>query len=322
MKRLIGILAACLFAAGPAAAAGTDDYPSRPIHIVVPTVPGGATDFIARYIGQKLSQTLGRAVIVDNRAGADGNIGVDYVAKAAPDGYTLLIPITSFPTNPSLYKKLPFNTVKDFESIALLSKAPLLLTINPSVPAKSVQELVAYAKAHPGKLNYAHSGSGTTSHLAGELFHKLAGINIVPIGYKGGGQIITDLIAGNDQIYFATIPAALQHVKAGKLRMLAVTGSSRVPGLPDVPTMQEAGVPGFDVQGWFGLYAPAGTPEPIIDKLNAAVVKILALPETQQAFGREGLTAGSGTPQDLHQYLVNDIAKWKKLITDAGIAAQ
>jgi tripartite-type tricarboxylate transporter receptor subunit TctC len=320
-KRLIGILAAFILVGGYQAAMA-DSYPTRPIHVVVPTVPGGATDFTARYVGQKLSQALGQSVIIDNRAGADGNIGVEYAARAAPDGYTLLIPITSFPTNPSLYKKLPFDTVKDFQSIVLLSKAPLLLTVNPSVPAHSVQELVTYAKSHPDKLNFAHSGTGTTSHLAGELFRKLAGIDITPIGYKGGGQIMVDLISGNVQIYFSTIAAALEQVKAGKLRMLAVTSTTRVPDLPDVPTMEQAGVPGFDVQGWFGLYAPAGTPKPIIDKLNAAVVKILAMPETKQAFGREGLTVGSGTPDDLHHYLVSDIARWKKVITDAGISPQ
>lgn len=297
-------------------------YPSRPIHIVVPAVPGGAADFTARYVADRLGQSLGQPVLVENRAGGSGNIGADFVAKAAPDGYTIAYPITSFPTNPSLIQKMPFDTVKDFDAIVMVAKAPLLLVVNPKVPVNSVGELVQYAKNNPGKVNFAHSGSGTTSRMAGELFKKLAGINIVPVGYKGGGQITTDLIGGHVQMYFSTIPAAIENVKAGNLRVLAVTSTTRAPGLPDVPTMIESGVPDFSVEGWFGLFAPAGTPKPVVAKLNQEVVRILALPETQKEFGKQGVIAGGGTPEDLRAFLLSEIGKWKKIITEAGIKAE
>jgi tripartite-type tricarboxylate transporter receptor subunit TctC len=320
MKRLaqagIAAILATAALAGPIVA-HADDYPSRPIHIVVPAVPGGGTDFTARYVAQRLTQALGQSVVVDNRAGADGNIGVEYVAKSAPDGYTLVVPITSFPINPSVYKKLPFDTVKDFTAVALLSKAPQLLTINNQLPVHTVAELIAYAKAHPHTLNFGHSGNGTTANLAGQMFMKMTGTDMVPIGYKGGGQIITDLIAGHVQLYFSTVPSAIQQVKAGNLRGLAVSTPEPMPGL-DFPTIAQT-VPGFDVVGWFGLFAPAGTPKPIVDRINAEVVKIMAMPETKKAFANEGLLVGGGSPQDLQNFLASEMARWAKVIKDAGI---
>ncbi len=314
MKRLASLMILALLL--PAAAQG---YPTKPIRLIVPTAPGGGTDFSARLIGAKLAEAWGQTVVIDNRSGASGNIGVELAARAVPDGHTLVMPITSFPVNPSLYSKLPFNTEKDFAPIALVASAPLLLVVNPSVPAKSVGELITLAKARAGQLNYANSGSGTTAHLAGELFKRTAGVDIVSIAYKGGGPAVIDLIAGNVQIYFSTIPAALQQVKAGKLRALAVTSTTRVAEIPEYPTVAESGLPGFQVIGWFGLFAPAGTPAAVIQKINGEIVKTLKAPETRERLSGHGLIPGGGTPQDLGKFLSEEIARWRKLIQEAGI---
>lgn len=296
-------------------------YPTKPIRLIVPSAPGGGTDFSARLIGSKLTEAWGQTVVIDNRTGASGNIGAELAAKSVPDGHTLIIPITSFPVNPGLYSKLPFNTEKDFAPIVLVASAPLLLVVNPAVPAKSVGELVSLAKSRPGQLNYANSGSGTTAHLAGELFKRMAGVDIVSIAYKGGGPAVVDLIAGSVQIYFSTIPAALQQVKANRLRALAVTSSTRVNEIPDIPTVAESGLPGFQVIGWFGLFAPAGTPRPIVQKLNAEIVKVLKAPENRDRLSAHGLIPGGGTPEDLGRFLSEEIARWRKLIQEAGIKA-
>ncbi len=320
---LAGMLAAawcgCL-AAGIAFA--QNDYPRKPIRIVVPVAPGGGTDFTARLLGQKLTEALGQTVVVDNRPGAAGNLGVELVAKATPDGYTLVMPITSFPINPGLYSKLPFDTVKDFAPVVLAASAPLLLVVNPGVPAQSVKDLVALAKAKPGQMNYANSGSGTTAHLASELFKRMAGVEIVNVPYKGGGPAVIDLIAGQVQIFFSTIPAALQQVKAGRLRALAVTSSKRVTELPDMPTVSESGLPGFEVVGWFGLFAPAGTPKPVITRLNGELVKILNIPATRERLSGHGLIPGGGTPGELGAFLKAEIVKWGKVIKEAGIRVE
>jgi tripartite-type tricarboxylate transporter receptor subunit TctC len=320
----LGGMAAAALCAGliAGAACAQSDYPHRPIRIVVPVAAGGGTDYTARLIGQKLGEAWGQSVIIDNRPGAAGNLGVEIVAKAQPDGYTLVMPITSFPINPSLYSKLPFDTVKDFTPVVLAASAPLLLVVNPSVPAQSVKDLIALAKAKPGAMNYANSGSGTTAHLAGELFKRMAGVEIVNVPYKGGGPAVIDLIAGQVQIYFSTIPAALQQVKAGKLRALAVTSSKRVPELADMPTVAESGLPGFEVVGWFGLFAPAGTPQPVIGKLNGEINKILNAPESRERLSGHGLVPGGGTPRELGQFLQTEIAKWNQLIKETGIRAE
>lgn len=294
-------------------------YPSRAIRLIVPAAPGGGTDFTARTIAQRLTESMGQTVIVDNRPGAAGNIGVEIAAKASPDGYTLVMPITSFSINPHLYAKLPFDTIKDFAPVVLASSAPLFLVINPSVPAKSVSELIAVAKSKPGQLNYANSGNGTTAHLAGELFKKMARVNLVSVPYKGGGPAVIDLIAGHVQIYFSTIPAALAHVQAGKLRGVAVTATKRVNLIPDVPTVAESGLPGFEVVGWFGIFAPAATPKPIIATLNKKINDVLRAPETQQRFASQGLIPGSGTPEELGNFLRAEVAKWGALIKEEGI---
>lgn len=303
-------------------AAAQNTYPSRPIRLIVPASPGGGTDFTARTIGQKLSEVVKQTVIVDNRPGAAGNIGVEIASKASPDGYTIVMPITSFSINPHLYSKLPFDTAKDFAPIVLASSAPLFLVVNPSVPAKTVGELIALAKAKPGQLNYANSGNGTTAHLAGELLKKTAGIDLVSVPFKGGGPAVIDLIAGRVQIYFSTIPAALTQVKAGKLRGIAVTTQKRVDLIPEVPTVAESGLPGFEVVGWFGIFAPAGTPRPVIATLNKGINAALRAPETQERFARQGLIPGGGTPEDLERFFRAELKRWGALIKEVGIPRQ
>ncbi len=296
-------------------------YPDRPVKIVVPVAAGGGTDFTARVIAEKLGTALGQPVIVENRPGASGNVGVQAVATAAPDGYTLVMPITSFPVNPSLHK-LPFDTVNDFAPIVLAGTLPLVLVVNPSVPAKDLGEFITLARNKSTPLNYANSGSGTTAHLAGELFNRMAGTSLVGVPYKGGGPAVTDLLGGHVQVYFATIPSVLQHIETGRLRALAVTGSRRTAELPNVPTAAEAGLPGFEVTAWFGLFAPAKTPKPIVDRLNAEIVKILAMPDIRQKMAGHGVEPGGGTPEALGSLLVADIAKWGKLVKEAGIKAE
>lgn len=305
-----------------AAAQGGTGYPARPIRLIVPSAPGGGTDFTARTIAQKLAEAIGQTVIVDNRPGAAGNLGVEIAAKSSPDGYTLVMPITSFAMNPHLYKELPFDTVADFAPVTLASIAPLYLVVPPSLPVKSVSELVALAKARPGQLNYANSGNGTSAHLAGELFKKMAGVDLVSVPYKGGGPAVVDLVAGRVQMYFSTIPAALAQVNAGKLRGLAVTSRARVNLLPEVPTVAESGLLGYEIVGWFGIFAPAGTPKPVIAALNKGLNDVLRMPDTQKRFSAQGLVPGGGTPDELGKFLRTELAKWGALIKQIGLEPQ
>ncbi|MCE2950362.1 MAG: tripartite tricarboxylate transporter substrate binding protein [bacterium] len=310
------------FVSQHAAAQGAGAFPNRPIRLIVPVPPGGGTDFTARTLAQPVSESIGQSVIVDNRPGAAGNIGVELAARATPDGYTIVMPITSFAVNPHLYKKLPFDTVNDFVPIALAAIAPLYLVVTPTLPATSVSELVALARAKPGQLSYANSGNGTTAHLAGELFKKMAGLDIVGIPYRGGGPAVLDLIGGRVQMYFSTIPAAIAQVRAGKLRGLAVTSAKRVNLIPEVPTVAESGLPGYEIVGWFGLFAPAGTPAPIIGRLEKEVNAALQLPDVQKRFGSQGLLPGGGTSAELGKFLRAEIARWGTLIKDIGLEAQ
>jgi len=300
-------------------AVAQSSYPTKSIRLIVPVAPGGATDYTARLIGQKTSELLGQSIIIDNRPGASGNIGAEIAARANPDGYTLVMPVTSFSINPSLYSNLPFDTVKDFTPVVLATSAPLLLVVNPTVNAKSVSELVALVKSKPGELNYAHNGKGTTAHIAGELFKKLAGANIVDIVYKGGGPSIVDLIAGRVQIYFSTIPAAIAHVNSRRLRALAVTTQSRFSTIPDIPTISESGLPGFDVAGWFGIFAPAGTPKSVVQRLNKDINAVLAIPDTREQLARRGLIPGGGTPEQLDTLLHSELRRWSALIKEIGL---
>lgn len=296
-----------------------DSYPTRAVRIIVPVAAGGGTDYSARAIAHKLSVALGQSVVVENRPGASGNIGAEQIARAAPDGYTLGMPITSFPVNPSLYSKLPFDTVKDFAPVVLVGTLPLVLVVHPSVPAQNTAALIELARKKPGSINFANSGSGTTAHLAGELFKRMAKIDLISVNYKGGGPAVTDLLGGQVQMYFATLPSVLPHIQAGKLRALAVTGKGRLTELPDVPTVAESGLPGFEVTAWFGLFAPAGTPEPIIRQLNTEVVKILNTAEMQKSLPQHGIVPAGGSPQELGNHLREEIQKWSVVVKEAGI---
>jgi tripartite-type tricarboxylate transporter receptor subunit TctC len=302
--------------------AQAQSYPARSIQLVVPAPAGGGTDYAARLIATKLSESLGTNVVVENRGSAASNVGTAHVAKSAPDGYTLLMSITSFSTNPALFSNLTYDTIKDFEPISLIARAPLLLVVNPSVQANSVKDLIALAKSKPGQINFANAGSGATSHLASELFRKMADVNIVPINYRGSSQALTDLIGGQVQMYFVTVPAVLQHINSGRLRAVAVSSTKRIPELPNVPTVDESGLRGFDVVAWFGVFAPAGTPKPIIQKLNAELVKILNQPDTREKLNGHGLIAGGTSPEELGVLLRTEVASWTKLIKEAGIKAE
>jgi tripartite-type tricarboxylate transporter receptor subunit TctC len=302
-----------------ASCAWAQEYPTKPIRLVVPFPAGGTTDILAREVGQYLSVSLGQPVVVDNRPGAGGNIGADLVAKSPPDGYTLLMgTVGTHAINASLYAKIPYDHVKDFAPVILVAGVPNVLVVNPSVPVNSVQELIAYAKANPGKLNFASSGAGTSIHLSGELFKVMAGVKMTHVPYKGSAPALQDLLGGQVQLMFDNLPPSLPQIKGGKLRALAVTSTTRAPALPDVPTIAESGLPGFEASSWFGILAPAGTPPAIIAKVNAEVDKWLASPEGKEKLVAIGANAGGGSPEDFARHIQAETAKWAKVVKDSG----
>jgi tripartite-type tricarboxylate transporter receptor subunit TctC len=317
-----GLALATAAALAPLGAAAADAWPSRPITIVVPFSAGGTTDILARVIGQALHGELGQTVIVDNRAGAGGNIGAAYAAKAPADGYTLFMgTVGTHAINQSLYKRLGFDPVKDFAPLTRVAMVPNLLVANPGKPYKTVKELIAYAKAHPGKVNFGSSGSGSSIHLSGELFNALAKVDMVHVPYKGSAPAVTDLLGGQIDIMFDNMPSAIQHVRAGRLRPLAVTTARRSPELPDVPTVAEAGVPGYEATSWFGMFAPAGTPAPVVARLNAALAKVLAQPEVKKKLAEQGAEAYSEKPEAFAEFMRKETAKWGKVVKESGATA-
>jgi tripartite-type tricarboxylate transporter receptor subunit TctC len=300
-----------------------ETYPSRPVRLIVPFPPGGSTDIMARVVAQKLTERLGQQVIVDNRGGAGGRIGMHLAAKALPDGYTLLMSTSITHTvQVSLYSKLPYNVLTDFAPISLVASIPLLLVVNPSVPAKSVKELIALAKAKPGQLSYASPGNGTSGHLAAEMFRSMADVDVVHVPYKGGGPAITDLIGGQVQMMILSALATLPHVKTGKLRALAITSLTRSPYLPHIPTMTESGLPGYEVVLWYGVSAPAKTPPVIIARLNKEIVQIMRLPEVRERLASEAGQPVGSTPEEFQAIIRTDVAKWGKVVKEAGIKAE
>lgn len=318
MKRILGYLIVALFAVSHATA-DAETYPSKPIKIVVPFPPGGTTDVLARAIGQEFTKSWGQQVIVDNKPGAGGNIGSDAVAKSAPDGYTLLMgTVGTHGINVSLYKKMPYDAVKDFAPIAHVANVPNLLAVHPSVPVKSVKELITYAKANPGKLTFASAGNGTSIHLSGEMFKALAGVDMQHIPYKGSAPAVADLLGGQVNMMFDNMPSVLPHVKAEKLRAIAVTTAKRSPALPDVPTIVESGVAGYESTSWFGLFAPAGTPKEIVAKLNKEVARILALPEFKERLSGQGAEPIGGTPEQFAAHINAEIKKWEGVVKSSG----
>jgi tripartite-type tricarboxylate transporter receptor subunit TctC len=301
----------------PASAQGA--YPTKPVRLVVPFPPGGTTDILARAVAQKLSETWGQQVIVDNRPGAGGNIGSELVAKSAPDGYTLLMgTVGTHAINPSLYAKMPYDHVKDFTPVILVAGVPNVLVVNPSLPVNSVSELIAYGKANPNKLNFASSGNGTSIHLSGELFRTMTGVQMTHVPYKGSSPALTDLIAGQVQLMFDNLPSSLQFIKAGKLRALAVTSLERSSALPDVPTLAESGLPGFEASSWFGVLAPAGTPNDIIVKLNTAIAGWLATADAKEKLAAQGAIAAGGAPDAFVRHIAAESSKWAKVVKASG----
>jgi tripartite-type tricarboxylate transporter receptor subunit TctC len=296
-------------------------YPSRPIRFVVPFAAGGPSDVGARTLAQKMSQTWRQTVVVDNRIGASGMIGADIVAKSAPDGYTLLMAQVGDAISMSLYPRIPYNFVRDFAPITLVGQTPFILVVHPSVPAKSVQELIALAKAKPGSLSFASAGTGVASHLAGELFKSAAGIDIVHVPYKGQAPATTDLLGGQIQFMFNNPITSLPHIKTGKMRALAVSTATRFPGLPDVPTVAESGLPGFSVGFWLGPLAPAATPRAIIDQLNREMVRTLRMPDVVERLSAMGVEILASSPEEFARVIKADVAKWAKVVKDAAVKA-
>lgn len=317
---LVALAALCL---APFAQAQAPGYPSKTIKIVVPFAVGGIADTFARVIGQKLADAWGQAVVIENKTGAGGNIGADLVAKSAPDGYTLLLSnIGTHAVNIHLMKSMPFDPVKDFVPIAHVLDAEGLMVVNPDVKAKTVAEVIALAKAQPGKLTYASGGTGTTSHLAGEMFKSAAKVDIVHVPYKGNSPAITDLVGGQTTMAFATMPTVMPMVKAGRLRALAVIGSTRAAALPEVPTVAESGLPGFAVSNWIGLFAPAGTSPEIVKRVNAEVLKIMQSPEVVKRLETEGAKFVPMSAEQFADFQKAELAKWGKAIREAGIKAE
>ena len=304
----------------PAAAAQT--FPERPIRLIVPFSPGGTSDIIGRVLGARLGDQLGQTVVVDNRAGAGSTIGTALAAQSPPDGHTIIVNHVGLAFNETLYPKLGYNALRDLTPIARVGDTPNALVVNNALPAKSVQEFVALAKQQPGKLNYGSGGHGSAGHLSVALLEDVAGIKVNHVPYKGGGPSVTATIAGEVQFAIPAFPTAVGHVKAGRLRMLGVTGSTRSPAMPDVPTVAEAGVPGYDFVLWFGIFAPAGTPGDIVARLNKAVVASLNMPDIQQQLAQQGLDPNPSTPEALGKVLKGDVARWARIIRAAGIKPQ
>jgi len=307
--------------AWPLAALADAAYPDKPVKFVVPYPPGGGTDVVARIVQQRLQAALGQSIVIENKGGAGGSLGTDIVAKAAPDGYTVLFTLSSHTINPAIFPKLPYDTIKDFEPVGLVASLPQLLAANMAVPVRSVADVVAQAKAAPDKFSFASVGNGSPGHLAGELMVLRTGAPMAHIPYRGGGPAVTDVIGGQVPLLWVSIPAAAAQVKAGKLRALAVSTTKRSPAFPDVPTMQEAGVADFEVDSWYAMLVPAKTPRPIIDKLNKALNTVLAEPAIRAQLIEQGADAVGGTPEALAKVIAAEVPKWVKLAKDANIKA-
>ena len=299
--------------------AGAQNYPSRPVRVIVPFAPGGSTDIVARMLAPRLSENLGQQVVVDNRGGGATTIGMDMVAKSAPDGYMLGVATLTFALNPSLFSKLPYNTEKDFAPVSLVSIVPFVMAIHPSVPSRSVKQLIALAKAKPGSLNYSSSGNGSASQMATELFKYMTGTDMVHVPYTGGGPALLAVLSGQVSIFFTSIPAGLPHFKTGKLVGLGITSSSRDPTLPDVPTIAESGLPGYELLEYQGIVAPAGTPGAVISRLHQEIVKALASPDLKERFTSSGTYVVGSTPEEFAIHLKKQLTTWAKVIKAAGI---
>ena len=298
------------------------NFPTKPITIIVPFSAGGTTDILARIVGQGLTTELGQSVVVDNKPGAGGNIGGSLAAKAAADGYTLFMgTVGTHAINQSLYKKMPFDPVKDFAPLSRVATVPNLLVAHPSQPFKTVKEMIAYAKANPGKITFGSPGSGASPHVSGELFKSMTGTDLLHIPYKGSAPAMTDLLGGQTSVMCDNMPSAIQHVRSGKLRPIAVTTAKRSPELPDVPTIAEAGVPGYEATSWFGMFAPAGTPKPVLDKLHAALIKVLNQADVKKKIAEQGGDVVAETPAQFAAFIQAESVKWGKVVKESGATA-
>ena len=324
MKPGFSLIMLCVAAALCSQQAGAAEvtYPSKPIRIIVGFPPSGAADIFARLVGQKLTDAWKEQVVVDNRPGAGSTIGSEIAAKSTPDGYTLMVVSASYATSAGLYKKLNYHPIDSFAPITMLASNPNVLQAHPSVPAKSAKELIAMVKATPGKLTMGSAGTGSITHLAGELFTNMAGIKVTHVPYKGGGPNLIALLSGEIQVTVASIPASLGHIQAGRVKALGLTSARRSRTLPEVPTIAESGVPGYEALNWYGILAPAGAPKPIIAKLNEQINEILRAPDMVEALAKQGADAEGGTPEAFRTYLQSEIAKWSKVIKAAGVQVQ
>ncbi len=315
-RRSIGLLLGATFACGAAA----QGYPSKPIRVIVGQAPGGATDIVSRALAQKLTDGLGQTVVIDNRSGAAGSIGSAIAASAPPDGYTALIVSSTYTINPSLYKKLPFDPVRDLQPVTLIASSPFLLMVHPSIAAKTPRELIALAKTR--KLTFGSGGIGSSGHLAAELFSSMAGIELTHVPYKGAGPALIDTLGGQVNLIMSSIVSGMPYAKAGRLRALAITTRTRSPALPELPTISESALPGYDFSSWYGLMVPAGTPQPVIGRLHDETVKALKLPDLQQRLASEGCDAVGSTPEQLAAYIKTEMARWAKVVKASGMQAE
>lgn len=323
MTAAAGLTALSTLAGWSSQAAAQDNFPTRQMRIIVPFAPGGATDMLARLLAQKMGESFNQSVIVENKPGAGGNIGAEAGAKAPADGYTLTLAAAGFmAVNPSVYSKLGYDSVKDFQPISLLVNAPLLFVVHPKVQANSVREFINFARANPGKLTIGNGGTGTAQHLGGEFFTSTADIKVVHVPYKGSAPATSDLLGGVFDAQFDNMVTLIPHVKAGKLRALGVSSAKRVPLLPEVPTIAESALPGFETGTWYGVVAPAGTPRPVVEKLNREVLRILALPDVQERLAAQGLEPAGNSPADFSVMIRSEIAKYAKIVKAAGIKAE
>ncbi|HEY4068015.1 MAG TPA: tripartite tricarboxylate transporter substrate binding protein [Burkholderiaceae bacterium] len=323
MKRLQHAFIGALITAAAWGAASTataaDAYPSHPIHIVVPTTPGGTADVVTRLLAQKMSDSMGVGIVIDNRPGAGNVIGTEYVARAAPDGYVVLMTYTDHVFNPFMYSHLPFDAVRDFAPIGLVGSVPEVVAVNPALPVKNLQELIALAKRSPGTLNFGSAGNGSSLHLAGEMFKLMAGVDVLHVPYKGTSPAMTALMAGDVQLAFPTAFSAQPPLQAGQVRVLAIAADKRLATMPAVPTAAEAGLPDYQASIWYGMLAPAATPRPVVERLNAELDKALADPEIRKRLGEQGFVLNPGTPDAFQQFIARELDRWGKVIKTAHI---
>jgi tripartite-type tricarboxylate transporter receptor subunit TctC len=321
LRLLIIVSAACVPTARVAHAQPADTFPSKPFRLVVPFPPGGGTDILARIVGQQMTEAMGQPVVIDNRGGAAGMIGTEFAMKAPPDGHTILIAVTAYVINPTLYKKVNYDPLRDFIPVTLGISFPYVFVVHPSLPAKTVKDYIALAKAQPGKLTFASSGTGLSNHLAGELFKDMAGIDILHVPYKGGGPAMNDLLGGQVISTFGTVLQTLPQVRAGRLRALAVTSSKRMASAAEIPTIAEAALPGFEAIGWYAFMVPAGTPPAVVARLNREITRILDLPAAKDKLVAMGAEPAPTSAEKAREFIVAEVARWSRVVTKAGLKA-